>query len=170
MTRFSAYLLCISLLFPSCSCEMKSQKNKQNVQQSNFKKDLSMLETNDSFDRSEFKKTDSGCFYKITQNGDGATPVAGEVVTVHYTGWLLVGDNQVGAKFDSSRDRGDYFKFHVLVGQVIAGWDEMVSEMKVGERRTVILPPNMAYGARGAGNSIPPNSTLIFDIELFKVS
>ena len=132
--------------------------------------DLTKLETGDTFDISSFTKTDSGCLYKITQEGDGKTPVTGETVTVHYTGWLLQGDNEVGTKFDSSRDRDDMFQFPVGAGYVIAGWDEMVGEMKVGERRLVVLPADMAYGARGAGRIIPPNATLIFDIELFKVS
>jgi peptidylprolyl isomerase len=170
MTRTLSFSLCLLMLFPSCSCEMSPKKNNTKVQQSNNYKDLSMLQTNDTFDLSKFTKTDSGCRYSITQVGDGSTPVIGETVSVHYTGWLLIGDNQVGSKFDSSRDRGQQFQFAVDCGYVIAGWDEMVGDMKVGERRTVILPPSMGYGARGAGGAIPPNATLIFDIELFATS
>ena len=169
MTRLLLSLSLTTMILSSCWPEPKSSKNKS-VQQSKVNKDLTMLQTNDTIDLSSFEKTDSKILYKITQEGTGDTPVAGELVTVHYTGWLLNGENQVGTKFDSSRDRGDYFQFPVLAGYVIAGWDEMVSEMKVGERRTVVLPPNMAYGSRGAGASIPPNATLIFDIELFKSS
>lgn len=171
MARISSFLLCISMFFISSSCEMGSQKQKINKQvQSTKYKDLSMLQTNDTFDLSLFTKTDSGCRYNITQAGNGSTPTSGETVTVHYTGWLLSGENTVGAKFDSSRDRRQKFQFAVDCGYVIAGWDEMVSNMKVGERRTVILPPSMGYGARGAGSAIPGNATLIFDIELFSAS
>ena len=168
MTRTLSISLCLLMLFPSCSSEMSPKKNNiTTVKQSNTCKDLSMLQTNDTFNISSFTKTNSGCRYSITKIGSGSTPAIGETVSVHYTGWLLIGENQVGKKFDSSRDRGEQFKFVINCGYVIAGWDEMVSDMKVGERRTVILPPSMGYGARGAGGAIPPNATLIFDIELF---
>ena len=169
MTRKFSLLFCAAILLSVFCCTSISRKNNNNNSQQ-FKKDLSMLQTNDTFDISTFKKTDSGILFSITQSGSGSTPVAGEKVTVHYTGWLLQGSNQVGKKFDSSRDRGQYFEFNVDCGYVIAGWDEMVGDMKVGERRTVVLPPAMGYGSRGAGGLIPGNATLIFDIELFKIS
>lgn len=100
--------------------------------------------------------------------GTGASPARGDTVTVHYTGWLSVGGER-GDKFDSSVDRGRPFSFKVGVGQVIRGWDEGVSTMKVGGKRTLILPPEYGYGARGAGDVIPPNATLIFDVELLGV-
>jgi len=103
--------------------------------------------------------------------GTGAEAVAGQNVTVHYTGWLFdaaAADNR-GRKFDSSRDRNDPFEFTLGVGQVIAGWDEGVAGMKVGGQRVLTIPPEKGYGARGAGGVIPPNATLVFDVELLAV-
>jgi len=103
--------------------------------------------------------------------GTGAEAVAGKTVTVHYTGWLFdaaAPDNK-GRKFDSSRDRGDPFRFGLGAGQVIQGWDEGVAGMKVGGQRTLVIPPEKGYGARGAGGVIPPNATLVFDVELLAV-
>jgi FKBP-type peptidyl-prolyl cis-trans isomerase FkpA len=104
-----------------------------------------------------------------TQVGTGAEAQPGRTVTVHYTGWLY-NDGQQGAKFDSSRDRGDPFQFPLGVGHVIQGWDQGVAGMKVGGQRSLIIPPEMGYGARGAGGVIPPNATLKFDVELLGVS
>ncbi len=103
--------------------------------------------------------------------GTGAEAVPGKTVGVHYTGWLFdetAPDNK-GKKFDSSRDRGDVFKFPLGGGRVIAGWDQGVAGMKVGGQRTLIIPPELGYGARGAGGVIPPNATLVFDVELLSV-
>lgn len=100
--------------------------------------------------------------------GEGATATAGQRVTVHYTGWLYdaaAPDNK-GRKFDSSRDRSDPFSFSLGAGQVIRGWDEGVAGMKIGGSRTLIIPPQMGYGSRGAGGVIPPNATLLFEVEL----
>ena len=104
-----------------------------------------------------------------TRTGDGAEARAGQNVTVHYTGWLYQ-NGQQGAKFDSSRDRNDPFRFPLGAGRVIKGWDEGVAGMKVGGQRTLIIPADMGYGARGAGGVIPPNATLKFDVELLGVS
>ena len=112
--------------------------------------------------------TASGLQYLDTVEGSGAQAVAGKQVTVHYTGWLYNDDTQ-GAKFDSSKDRGDPFVFHLGAGMVIRGWDEGVAGMKVGGARTLIIPPALGYGARGAGGVIPPNATLKFDVELLAV-
>jgi len=164
----------IALIFITASCgsnsSKKTQSNKtESVKQSN-NKDVSMLQIGNPIDLSSFTKVDSGISYLITQDGTGSQPVSGETVTVHYTGWLLKDNNILGSKFDSSRDRGDYFQFPVGMGYVIPGWDEMVADMKVGERRIIILPANMAYGSRGAGAAIPPHATLVFDVELFKIN
>jgi len=100
--------------------------------------------------------------------GTGAAPKTGQTVVVHYTGWLYT-DGKKGAKFDSSLDRGQPFEFPIGQQHVIAGWDEGVATMKVGGKRTLIIPPALGYGARGAGGVIPPNATLLFDVELLGV-
>jgi peptidylprolyl isomerase len=109
-------------------------------------------------------KTASGLAYQETQLGTGAQPVMGKRVKVHYTGLL-----ENGTKFDSSVDRGEPFIFTIGVGQVIPGWDEGVLTMKTGGKRKLIVPPQLGYGAAGAGGVIPPNATLIFDVELLDV-
>lgn len=108
--------------------------------------------------------TSSGLKYVEIIEGTGATPQAGQTVEVHYIGTL-----QDGTKFDSSRDRNTPFTFKIATGQVIKGWDEGVITMKVGGRRQLIIPSELGYGARGAGGVIPPNATLIFDVELLGV-
>ena len=103
--------------------------------------------------------------------GTGAVAESGKDVSVHYTGWLFdagAADNK-GQKFDSSRDRGDPFSFSLGAGQVIQGWDQGVAGMRVGGQRTLVIPPELGYGARGAGGVIPPNATLVFDVELLDV-
>ncbi|MBD6619142.1 FKBP-type peptidyl-prolyl cis-trans isomerase [Komarekiella sp. 'clone 1'] len=108
--------------------------------------------------------TPSGLKYVELKEGTGATPKTGQKVVVHYTGTL-----EDGTKFDSSRDRGQPFDFKIGVGQVIKGWDEGVGTMKVGGQRQLIIPPELGYGSRGAGGVIPPNATLLFDVELLDV-
>ncbi|WP_430912603.1 FKBP-type peptidyl-prolyl cis-trans isomerase [Methylobacterium sp. sgz302541] len=107
----------------------------------------------------------SGLKYKDEVVGTGPEPKAGQKVTVQYTGWLDEGGAK-GKKFDSSRDRNQPFTFTIGAGQVIQGWDVGVATMKPGGKRTLVIPPEMGYGPRGAGGVIPPNATLIFDVEL----
>lgn len=109
--------------------------------------------------------TDSGLQYIDLEEGTGATPETGQTVFVHYTGTL-----EDGTKFDSSLDRNQPFSFKIGRGQVIRGWDEGLSTMKVGGKRRLIIPPDLGYGARGAGGVIPPNATLLFDVELLRIS
>ena len=112
--------------------------------------------------------TESGLQYEDTVVGEGASASAGQHVHVHYTGWLFEG-GQAGRKFDSSKDRGDPFDFPLGAGHVIRGWDEGVQGMKVGGTRRLVIPPQLGYGARGAGGVIPPNATLLFEVELLAV-
>ena len=112
--------------------------------------------------------TPSGLKIIDTQPGTGASPKSGQTCVMHYTGWLYENATK-GKKFDSSVDRNEPFAFKIGVGQVIRGWDEGVSTMKVGGKRTLIIPPELGYGARGAGGVIPPNATLMFDVELLSI-
>src|SRR5579859_3130535 len=112
--------------------------------------------------------TASGLQIIDSKVGTGASPKPGQTCVMHYTGWLYE-NGQKGKKFDSSVDRNEPFEFPIGQKRVIAGWDEGVATMKVGGKRTLIIPPALGYGARGAGGVIPPNATLIFDVELLAV-
>jgi len=112
--------------------------------------------------------TASGLQYEDTTPGTGDTATPGMRVKVHYTGWLF-NDGRQGSKFDSSKDRGQPFSFRLDGGEVIGGWDEGVQGMQVGGTRVLIIPPQLGYGARGAGGVIPPNATLRFEVELLGV-
>jgi FKBP-type peptidyl-prolyl cis-trans isomerase len=109
--------------------------------------------------------TPSGLSYEDTLVGNGATAGARQTCSMHYTGWLWV-DGKKAAKFDSSLDRGRPFSFVLGAGQVIRGWDEGVAGMQIGGKRTLLIPPDLGYGARGAAGVIPPNATLLFEVEL----
>ncbi|MBL8446724.1 MAG: FKBP-type peptidyl-prolyl cis-trans isomerase [Zoogloeaceae bacterium] len=110
------------------------------------------------------KTTATGLVIEDLEEGSGEEAFAGQFVTVHYTGWLTD-----GSKFDSSKDRNDPFSFPLGLRHVIAGWDEGVQGMKIGGRRKLTIPPQLGYGARGAGGVIPPNATLVFEVELLKI-
>ena len=112
--------------------------------------------------------TPSGLQYDDTVTGTGAEAQSGQDVSVHYTGWLYESGSK-GAKFDSSKDRNDPFSFELGAGMVIRGWDEGVQGMRVGGTRILVIPPELGYGARGAGGVIPPNATLMFEVELLDV-
>ncbi len=115
--------------------------------------------------------TPSGLQYEDSVAGSGDEAKAGQHVRVHYTGWLHdpAADNGRGRKFDSSKDRGDPFAFPLGAGHVIGGWDEGVQGMKAGGTRVLLIPPNLGYGARGAGGVIPPNATLVFEVDLLSI-
>lgn len=115
----------------------------------------------------DYETTESGLKYKITKEGTGGQPTAGQNVKAQYTGWLDGFNSE--KKFDSSRDRNRPFSFKVGAGQVIRGWDESFLSMKVGERRNVVIPPRLGYGDKGAGGIIPGGATLYFDVELLSI-
>jgi peptidylprolyl isomerase len=113
-------------------------------------------------------KTSSGLQFEDTRIGEGASPTPGQTCVMHYTGWLWE-NGAKGKKFDSSHDRNKPFTFPIGQGRVIKGWDEGVASMKVGGARTLLIPAELGYGARGAGAAIPPNATLLFEVELLGV-
>ena len=116
------------------------------------------------------EKTASGLEFEDTKVGTGPSPQKGQTCVMHYTGWLWV-NNEKGKKFDSSVDRGEPFEFPIGMGRVIKGWDEGVASMKVGGKRTLRIPPELGYGATGAGRGlIPPNATLLFEVELLRLA
>lgn len=115
-----------------------------------------------------YQTTASGLQFDDITVGDGPEATAGCLARVHYTGWLYT-NGQAGSKFDSSKDRGDPFEFPLGAGHVIRGWDEGVQGMKVGGTRRLIIPADLGYGARGAGGVIPPNATLLFEVDLLGV-
>ena len=115
-----------------------------------------------------FTTTPSGLQYEDVVVGDGVEATAGCMAVVHYTGWLYA-DGQAGRKFDSSKDRGTPFDFPLGAGHVIRGWDEGVQGMKIGGTRRLVIPAELGYGARGAGGVIPPNATLLFEVDLLGV-
>jgi peptidylprolyl isomerase len=121
-----------------------------------------------AFAQGKTMTTSSGLQIADRKVGTGASPKTGQTAVVHYTGWLYV-NGAKGKKFDSSVDRNEPFEFPVGRGRVIRGWDEGVASMKVGGKRTLVIPPELGYGARGAGGVIPPNATLMFDVELLAV-
>jgi peptidylprolyl isomerase len=118
--------------------------------------------------RMSMTTTKTGLQYEDTTPGTGAEAKAGQTCVMHYTGWLWV-DGTKGSKFDSSLDRGTPFSFKLGSGEVIRGWDEGVAGVKIGGKRSLIIPPDLGYGTRGAGGVIPPNATLLFEVELLEL-
>ncbi len=165
---FGVIVVCVVVLVvsqvtnqPNASADRLTQNQPQIAQVTEKKPTSNTMSDDDN----KVVTTPSGLKYVVLTEGTGATPKTGQTVVVHYTGTL-----EDGTKFDSSRDRGQPFSFKLGVGQVIKGWDEGLSTMKVGDRRKLTIPPELGYGARGAGGVIPPNATLIFDVELLKIS
>jgi len=179
--KLSILFLSAILIAGATGCNSKSNKSKEKKLTKNLIKEENNKKINinkNKINKGKINKgkkvskiitTDTGLEYEILKEGSGTTPEPGQEVTVHYTGWL---DNngEPGAKFDSSVDRGTPFSFDIGTGMVIEGWDEGVMSMKLGEKRRIIIPAELGYGSRGAGNVIPPNSKLIFDVELLKIS
>ncbi|WP_374630549.1 FKBP-type peptidyl-prolyl cis-trans isomerase [Ferrovibrio sp.] len=125
--------------------------------------------TDESAAQNAEQRTASGLRFIEIRQGTGAQPLRGQTAVVHYTGWLFE-NGQRGRKFDSSKDRNEPFEFPLGMGRVIKGWDEGVASMKVGGSRTLIVPPDLGYGARGAGGgAVPPNATMLFEVELLGV-
>ncbi len=164
----SVVLVCVLTIllsqFTSQPAAIADELNQNQPQIATLSEIDNLITSKDTMADTDIVTTDSGLKYKELQEGTGATPQKGQTVVVHYTGTL-----EDKTKFDSSRDRNQPFKFKLGEGQVIKGWDEGLSTMKVGGRRELIIPPELGYGARGAGGVIPPNSTLIFDVELLKI-
>ncbi len=150
--------VCVSQGKTSVSSGLSAEKS-----QAKAKKTVDELiaELKKKHPKAKFETTKSGMKYFVLKDGEGDKCGKEKKIKAHYTGTLMD-----GKKFDSSRDRGQPFEFTVGIGQVIKGWDEALSDMKKGEQRILILPPELAYGARGAGGIIPPNATLVFDVEL----
>lgn len=174
-----AGFLIVSFLFnnskPEAIAEEMGTNNvtlTQNVsEKSSLIADASQLKPqgNMDIDLSTAQISSTGLKYIETQEGEGETPQRGQKVTVHYTGYLAEEGVKRGKKFDSSFNRNQPFTFTIGIGQVIKGWDEGVANMNVGSKATLIIPPDLGYGARGASGAIPPNSTLIFDVELLSI-
>ncbi|AGA28913.1 FKBP-type peptidyl-prolyl cis-trans isomerase [Singulisphaera acidiphila] len=123
----------------------------------------------EKIDPATMTKTASGLQYKDLVVGTGKSPAPGQTCVMHYTGWLWQNGKKKRKSFDSSRDRGNPFPFAIGKGEVIEGWDEGVATMKVGGRRLLLVPASLGYGEKGAGRAIPPNATLLFDVELLSV-
>ena len=153
------------LFLAVCACqgEVPAKNTTANPEESVKAKTVDELiaELKKKHPKAKLETTKSGMKYFVLKDGEGDKCGKGKKIKAHYTGTLLD-----GKKFDSSRDRGQPFEFTVGIGQVIKGWDEALSDMKKGEQRLLILPPELAYGERGAGGVIPPNATLVFDVEL----
>jgi peptidylprolyl isomerase len=165
---FTVVVVCLVLLFVSnlfTNNQTEAIASTVNSQSTTINQETLVALSMEDLDMENAVTTDSGLKYIDEVVGEGPTPEKGQNVTVHYTGVL-----ENGQKFDSSRDRNQPFSFKIGVGQVIKGWDEGVGTMQKGGRRQLIIPPELGYGSRGAGGVIPPNATLIFDVELLDIN
>lgn len=166
--RVFSYCMSASLLIATTGC------NNQNESKKSEASNESTTQPQDQINMEKPKRVTmpSGLMYEIIKESDNnKKPTMGTPVTVHYTGWLAdaQGNALMDKKFDSSRDRNQTFQFPIGIGRVIKGWDEGVMDMKIGERRLLIIPAHLAYGNRSMGDKIPANSTLVFDVELIDV-
>ena len=173
MKKILAGVLCISVLFVlGCGGEKKAdtaktEPGKTEAAKPDATRDQASTEASTMTKaKGDTVTTASGLKYIDIKVGNGASPETGQMVQVHYTGWLLSN----GKKFDSSKDRGQPFSFPIGMKRVIKGWDEGVASMKVGGYRQLIIPPELGYGDRGAGAIIPPKASLVFDVEFLAVA
>ncbi len=163
--KMYSFLSVVLLSSVMCSCGEKPETKAQALNDNVVKSAQTGVD--------DMKEMESGLKYEVLTEApaDAAKPTAGQKVVVHYTGWLFDENkaDKKGPKFDSSVDRKQPFAFNVGVGQVIRGWDEALLDMAIGEKRMLILPPHLAYGDRGAGGAIPPNATLMFEVEFLDI-
>jgi peptidylprolyl isomerase len=158
-------MLCAGIFIPlSAAAESNTKASTPGTTTNKEEKESVKTETNNKSNEGKTVTTESGLKYVDLVEGSGSSPKLGDTVVVHYTGWL-----ENGKKFDSSVDRKEPFEFVLGVGQVIKGWDEGVASMKPGGKRRLTIPAKLGYGASGAGGVIPPNATLIFEVELLNV-
>jgi FKBP-type peptidyl-prolyl cis-trans isomerase FkpA len=166
-----AGILTVGTLFPACTV---GRKNESDMKQPEVrsKAETEVKSTPDKDATKNWITIEDGLVYQITKEGSADAQVArsGSGVTVHYTGWLEKGAKELGQKFDSSHDHGQPFAFNLGAGQVIAGWDKGVCGMKIGEKRRLVISSKFAYGKRGVPGAIPPDATLIFDVELLEIN
>ncbi len=168
MKKSTALLCALALAAPVALAQTKSPGKAQPAKAAEAPAAAKAEAPAEAKKESKMVKTPSGLSYEDVVVGTGPSPVTGQTCVMHYTGWLWVNEAK-GTKFDSSVDRGSPFEFPIGRGRVIKGWDEGVSTMKVGGKRTLLIPPQLGYGDRGAGNVIPPGATLLFDVELLGV-
>lgn len=164
MKQLITGICCASLLFLTGGCGGAKAPKTESTAGDAQTTETSTMQPHETGAKTDTTTTASGLQFIDIMVGDGARPEVGKMVAVHYTGWLLD-----GTKFDSSKDRNQPFTFQLGQGKVIRGWDEGVAGMRVGGTRKLIIPPDLGYGSRGAGNVIPPNATLVFEVELLGI-
>jgi len=169
--RITIAALVFTIFFVGCGqqADMDTTAIQSDTEEDNAPEEIQVTETDIA--AAEVFDIAPGLTARILRTGDGQVAQAGDIVVVHYTGWLFdeASENNRGGKFDSSVDRGEHFQFPLGAGRVIKGWDQGVEGMAIGELRELTIAPEMAYGDRGAGAVIPPGSTLVFEVELFEL-
>ena len=169
--RITIAALALTIFFAGCGqqADIDATAIQSDTEENNAPEEIQVTETDIA--AAEVIDIAPGLTARILRTGDGQVAQAGDIVVVHYTGWLFdeASENNRGGKFDSSVDRGEHFQFPLGAGRVIKGWDQGVEGMAIGELRELTIAPEMAYGDRGAGAVIPPGSTLVFEVELFEL-